>query len=403
MTSRSKRAILSGFVALALVGAVFMGSAFTTATAASGLSPLEVAQVQKANCQLLYARSSGNQRERARLCVVDQQKIIDLLSTSTPSPTATATPTATTPAPTTAPPTTTTAPPTTTTPPVTTPPPTTTTPPTSMNNCLAHPGACGWPDAASTGVTGSLTVVNGDVNITVAGTVYQGKDVRGCIHVRAANVVIRNVNVVCGQNFTAAIANESNSLLVVEDVTLSCNWHGQSATGVWGNNTRVLRADISGCENGFDMYRDWWVEDSYIHDLFDDEPAHTDGTQVVATGGSGAPGGNIHIIHNTWMVSGNTTSAVEADHCACTTLEIRGNLISGAPNATTSSGPAYMIYCPMASATSTGVTVTGNRFGLLGPKAPNGNQLSPWGRGSNCGRFLWSGNVDDASGFLVNP
>src|SRR2546427_3410110 len=54
-----------------------------------------------------------------------------------------------------------------------------------------------YPDATNTGVPAgtALTVVNGDVTISTAGMIYENKDVRGCITVNAANVIIRKSKV----------------------------------------------------------------------------------------------------------------------------------------------------------------------------------------------------------------
>jgi hypothetical protein len=207
--------------------------------------------------------------------------------------------------------------------------------------------------------------------------------------VTAANVTITNVRVLC-TSATYAILNNSTGLTVSHS-TISCGSRGNSATGLGDRSFTAIALDISGCENGFDVDTQVTVKDSFIHGLFDSASAHTDGAQVQAAGGSGA---NISFVHNTWSVPGSTTSGIIADHCACTGLTVTGNLFSGYVGSPT--GPAYEVYCPLpadAPGPSSGVTVTNNRFGNLGP-----NHTSPWGYGSNCDAYVWSGNVLDATG-----
>lgn len=395
---RASTALVSA-LAVGLLGAGGLLAAGPSASAASLADPVAVAQAERDGCQAWLTAHPGAttaQATRMRNCVTDETAIIAALSA--PSPTPSGSPST---SPSASPTVTATA---TTAPPSTTPPasPTPSVTPTGpvLNDCMPVPSRCGFPDATNTGARGTLTVVTGDVVLTTAGQVYEGKDVRGCITVRASNVFIRNVKVLCGKDFTAAIDHEAGALLTVEDVTLSCNQHGQSATGVWGDHTRVARADISACENGFDIYNDWVVRDSWVHDLYDGGSAHTDGAQVTATG---ATGGGIQFLHNTFNVHGVTTSAIEADHCACTGLVVSGNLFSGRLPGEVSSGPAYPIYCPQAApGPSVGVTVTNNRFGLLG-QVVNNKRQPPYGYDSNCGAYTWSGNVADATGAAIAP
>jgi hypothetical protein len=61
-------------------------------------------------------------------------------------------------------------------------------------DCAPKPSDCGYPDATNTGVPAGtkLEVMTGDQKITEAGTVIEGKDIRGCITVVAPHVTIRN-------------------------------------------------------------------------------------------------------------------------------------------------------------------------------------------------------------------
>jgi hypothetical protein len=55
----------------------------------------------------------------------------------------------------------------------------------------------------------------------------------------------------------------------------------------------VLRTNIHGCENAFDIDRNADIEDSYIHDLYQSAVAHTDGLQAF-------DGSNLTLKHNTF-------------------------------------------------------------------------------------------------------
>jgi hypothetical protein len=67
------------------------------------------------------------------------------------------------------------------------------------------PSRCGYPDTTNTGTHGTLTVVNGNVTLSTVGMRYENKHVKGCISVRAKNVVISNVKVSCSGHYAIAV------------------------------------------------------------------------------------------------------------------------------------------------------------------------------------------------------
>ncbi len=384
----SKRpAVLAGFAALTVVvGAVF---ALSPANAASGLDPIAVAQAQLVNCQLLAAHpASSAQRTRAQQCVTDQQRILALLTPSTPSPTATATPTV---MPTTAPPTT----PPVTTPPATTPPPTTvppttippTTPPAQTTNCLPNPSACGFPDATNTGVPANwvpIHTVNGDQSVTTAGATLDGWDIHGCLSILAANVTIRNTRVTCTSGGWAVNARGANLLL--DHIAVSCG--GTSGDGIVGVTFTAAAVNVSGCEDG--VYMDNSspcpvVRDSYVHDPFHASGAHTDVLQVAADGCG-------TFTHNTLTNNDpQGSSVVSADTTAIHDLLVTGNLMAGG---------GYSMRCPDPGH-GTNVQVVGNRFSTMWVQYGD-----PPGTGAmnGCGdEAVVSGNVRDETGAALVP
>jgi hypothetical protein len=175
-------------------------------------------------------------------------------------------------------------------------PPTTTTTIVSPTTTTTVPsgGAGAYPDSSNTGVPAgtALTIVNGGMNITTAGTLVENKDIRGCITVNAPNVIIRRSKVSC---FDGGVIFNNSTNLLVEDVTLDCQgvFSGYGAIGRSNYTARRINAyncvDILWAENNV------LIEDSYLHDPIPYDPVrdpHTDAVQI--------PGGasNITIRHN---------------------------------------------------------------------------------------------------------
>lgn len=226
-------------------------------------------------------------------------------------------------------------------------------------NCAPKPSACGLPDATNTGVPAgtSLTVVNGDVYVTTAGTVIDAKDIRGCVIIEAANVTIRRSKISCPNYYTIANLRENyrGGSVLIEDSEVDCRNTSGNGLGYYGITAR--RLNIHSCENGFDVNDTVTVEDSYIHDLYESSTSHTDGLQL--------PGGaHITINHNTIFVPG-ATSAIISDPTADSDVVISNNLLAGG---------AYTLYCPRDS--SQNYQVVGNRFSTL--FSPKSGEFGPW-------------------------
>jgi hypothetical protein len=66
------------------------------------------------------------------------------------------------------------------------------------------PMPTGWVSAASTGASGSLATVSGDVVLSNQGEVYSNKRIKGTLTVTACNVTLRNVEVDSGEPFTGS-------------------------------------------------------------------------------------------------------------------------------------------------------------------------------------------------------
>jgi hypothetical protein len=235
--------------------------------------------------------------------------------------------------------------------------PTTVTP--NRPNCAAKPSGCGLPDATNTGVPAGtrLTVVTGDLTVTKAGTVVDGKDIRGCVLVKAPNVTIRRSRVACPSFYVIGSFTESyrGGGLLVEDVEVDCK--NTQGTGIGSYGLTARRVNIHSCENGFDLDTDVTVVDSYIHDLYLTAAGHPDGIQL-------AIGVRVTISHNTIFDPGGT-SAIISHPSTDSDVLVSGNLMAGG---------AYTLYCPRDS--SRDYRVIDNRFSTL--FSPKSGEYGPW-------------------------
>ena len=243
-------------------------------------------------------------------------------------------------------------------------------------NCAPKPSSCGLPDATNTGVPAgtTLTVVNGDLSVTQAGAVIEGKDIRGCVDIEAPNVTIRRSKVSCTHFVVIASfsGRYSGGGLLVEDVEIDCQ--NTDGTGIGSYGLTVRRLNIHGCENGLDIDSDTTVVDSYIHDLYEGPAAHADGIQL-------AGGAHITISHNTIFNPGGT-SAIISHPDANSDVLVTGNLLAGG---------TYTLYCPRDS--SRNYRVIDNRFSTL--FSATSGEYGPW---ADCQKAAQvSGNVWDSS------
>lgn len=191
------------------------------------------------------------------------------------------------------------------------------------------------PDATTTGVpTGTpLTVREGDLTITQAGTVIDGMDVRGFITVKAKNVTIRNT-VVRGRPTTTArglVTVEKTGGLTIEDSEIYAanpSWFVDGLRA--GGSLTARRLNIHDVIDTMHLYGELPVvlESSWLHDTlhYEDDPAHSDGSHD----------DNIQIVKST-------------------DVTIKGNRIEGAYNA------AIMITQGVGPAS--GIKITNNVIG----------------------------------------
>ena len=123
----------------------------------------------------------------------------------------------------------------------------------------------------------NLTTQKGNMTISSAGTIVENQLINGCITVNAANVIIRKSKIFCSGT---AIQNNSTDLLV-EDSEISCK--DTPGTALTWQNFTARRINAYACENIIWAENNVLIEDSYIHDPIDYDPAtdpHTDAIQI---------------------------------------------------------------------------------------------------------------------------
>lgn len=264
-----------------------------------------------------------------------------------------------------------------------------------------------YPEASCTGVPAgvTLTTVNGDMNITTAGAVIEGKDIRGCVSVNAKNVIIRKSKITCSGTAIHNCTNDNESHpacngagLLVEDADISCNSQ-IGGTGITTRTYTARRVNVHHCDNVVWVEENNLVEDSYIHDPICYNKRldpHTDGIQIPA-GGS-----NITIRHNT--IYGNYEMCDEDEdgdleqsfgNSAITTgsglsnLLITNNLLAGG---------GYTLRCAEDGAPSTNYRVIDNHFSTI--FTPKVGGFGPWNDCQN--ETQVTGNVYHQTGQTVS-
>jgi hypothetical protein len=248
---------------------------------------------------------------------------------------------------------------------------------TRHTDCVASPHSCGFPDATNTGASCASLAPSGSITVTADGAVVEGKNISGSITVHASNVTIRNDCVTSSGIYPVRLVSGSN--LTVADTTITGTGGGCArAVEPAGGSATMDRLNISGCEDGVQMYDHDVLENSYIHDLAFTGGSHNDGVQQ--------NGGRDDVVkHNTIFNPHNQTSCVNftTDFGPVSGITITGNLLNGGN---------YTVYSRSGgNGDPTGVRVTGNHFG----------GADVFGLLSADGSVAWSGNVTDSTGQAV--
>jgi hypothetical protein len=219
-----------------------------------------------------------------------------------------------------------------------------------------------------------LTVVNGSMTVTQAGTVIDGIDLRGNLLVQADNVTVKNSVIRGGAAATKPTALiqawwQAKNLRVVNS-TLKATNRSLLIDGISGSNYTADHLDISGIVDAAKVIgpnvtiRNSWFHDA-IHSSNDpnqpDRQTHDDGIQLEG-------GWNVLIENNKIAGFHNATLQVTQNYSATHNVTLRNNQLSGGGcqvNVTQKGrgGAGKAIYA---------FSITGNGFGtgLFGSTCP---------------------------------
>lgn len=227
----------------------------------------------------------------------------------------------------------------------------------------------GRPNASNTGVPDgtSLYPIDNNLIITTPGTVIDGADIRGFVHVRAPSVTIRRSYIRGGvTTFDQALVNVTTpgASLVLEDSTLIPQNPSYHIDGVRGSNFVVRRVEIAGTVDGVFIYGppsdinsggNVRVERSWLHGFrfYANDPRQSDGSHNDAVQVLG--GKNITIAGNTLEEAHNAAVQVTQTHNVVANLTIDGNWANG--------GGCSLNINRVPRGYMSGLALTNNRFG----------------------------------------
>jgi hypothetical protein len=282
----------------------------------------------------------------------------------------------------------------------------------SVTGCAQHPGACGFPDAANTGVPAGMALKRvpgqvsggrgwhwdprGWVEVTGDGAVLRGLSIRGDVNITASDVTIADDRIVSGGPNSFGI-----SLRHTRNVTVRrCTIHGGGpASGrlmvgvkdILGNSagTRVLGNNIYYASTGVHM-SDGLIRGNYIHDMGYRPGDHLNG--ISSNGGSTAL---LTIQHNTILNRFGQTDAVSLfqDFGRQGNRVITGNLLAGG---------GYTIYAgggKQGTPPPFKIRITNNRISTV--YYPAGGKYGPLAYYTPGHGNSWSGNVWDSTGQAI--
>ncbi|TFD69740.1 hypothetical protein E3T47_00655 [Cryobacterium ruanii] len=200
----------------------------------------------------------------------------------------------------------------------------------------------------------------GDINVTKAGTVLSGLDVRGLVKISAPNVTIEN-SIIRGRAMNGPGALIDNlggySNLVVTDTELSPSTASPDANGIYGYNFTATRLNINNVIDGIHItgsnvsVRDSWIHD-HMHYRTDPNqggsPSHDDGIQVQA-------GNNVSVTGSRLTDSHSAAVQITQDRGAVSNFTFSDNFADG--------GACTVNIAEKSYGPIRGATITDNSFG----------------------------------------
>ncbi|MEZ0090348.1 hypothetical protein [Streptacidiphilus sp. EB129] len=228
----------------------------------------------------------------------------------------------------------------------------------------AGPGACGFPDASTTGARIPLTPhTTGALSIHADGTVISGWDITGSLDIYANNVTVIDSRITSTNWWGINLRAGYSGLRVLHTTITAVPGKGQDNGGedyavsnMGGSSVEVGWSDISVFGDALSMGQGY-LHDNYVHDItpfknLGGEWQHTDA--VISDGGNS---GTLVIRHNTLL---NPVSADQGASASIGLFADTGVVANSVVDDNWLAGGAYALYGGNTGAR--GIQVTGNVF-----------------------------------------
>jgi hypothetical protein len=283
----------------------------------------------------------------------------------------------------------------------------------ATTSCAAHPSACGFPDATTTGVPAGAALAQvpgqvtkgpgwawnpaGYVEVSGSGATVSGLSIAGNLDITASNVTVNGVQVTLSGPSSAGVTLRHTTNVTIENSTISgaSATSGRLATGVkdvYGDSagTQVLGNNIYDAATGVQMSAGL-IQGNYIHDM-----GYLPGDHVNGTTSNGGNTSQLTIAHNTIFNNMNQTDAVSLfqDNGAQANKTITGNLLAGG---------GYSIYggSKAGAVATSNIQITNNVIATQ--YFPKGGQFGPVAYYNPGNGNTWSGNTWDNTGQTIPP
>jgi hypothetical protein len=218
-----------------------------------------------------------------------------------------------------------------------------------------------WPSRLNTGVASgaALSPHQGNLTLTVPGTVVSGLNIQGTVYINAPDVTLKDTMITVAGYAVVKIANVKG--VTVQNCTINGVGTGNDGSnGIQGTGT-FIGNNIFNVENGItvDGSGPTLIQDNYIHDLLASGSPHYDGIQI--DGGIA----DVEIRHNTIINTHIQTSAVMIDNYygAISNIKVDNNVLAGG---------GYTIYVdghfnkfPISDVSITNNHMAGGYFGIV--------------------------------------
>ncbi|MGW7452124.1 hypothetical protein [Streptomyces sp. NPDC054787] len=260
-------------------------------------------------------------------------------------------------------------------------------------SACASPGACGFPDANTTGPRTALERHDtGNMSVKKDGTVIKGWDIHGSLDIYANDVTVIDSRITSANWWGINLRPGFSGLKVLYTTITAVPGKGPDNGGVnyavsnmGGSSIEVGWCDVSVFGNALSMGQGN-LHDNYVHDIvaFRNQGGEWQHTDAVISGGGNQ--GRLTLRHNTLLnptpVDRGATAAVGlfADTGAVSSVVVDGNWLAGGAYALYGGGPG-----------ATGIEVTDNVFSTQ--YHPGGGAYGPvaaWNAGG--AGNVWRGN-----------